>query len=385
MPSTPTRFIALALAVLVAAVSAADGATDIYGPGAGFVIPDNDPDGASSSIIVTAAGLIEDLDLILDDMSHTWLGDLVITLTHVDSGASWNVSNRAGQLEGGNEQFGFDIDLNGVYIIDDESTSGSFHDQISLNGGVLPPGDYNSLDSLSNFDGLEIAGTWTLSISDSAGGDTGELGSWSLRVETTSEASMGLVLVFEEAAAGVTGTLSGSLDLANAVAGSVSGVSAAGARVNPPSPFISTGSLEGVGVDSFLLSSAPVFGPGEASSETLTLATSFSGDFFSLTDEIAFVEGELVVVPAVYLPDGYVSGTALSATMFFADATFDSLGITPGTYIYPLLQDPANVQPSEGSSVCASGLTSKKVITVTFGQAPVTPFEDCIFSSGFEP
>jgi len=386
MNSPLIRHVALTIAMTVGLLGPANvtaGITTIHGSGDGFVIPDDDPGGASSSIIITEGGSIEDLDLVLSEIKHTWLGDLIITLTHVDSGTAWNISNRAGQLEGGNEEFGFDIDLDGIYTIDDESTSGSFHDQIGFEGELLPPGDYNSLGTLSNFDGLDIAGTWTLLISDNAGGDTGELGSWSLVAETANESSSGLVFTLEEINGDVIGTLSGSLDLDNAVPGTSNGLSAIGARINPPSPFISTGSPEGISVDSYLLSSAPVFGPGEASSDTLTFASMFTGDIFLLTTD--FVGGDPAFVPSALLPDGYVSGTALSASMFFADATFDSLGITPGTYVYPLLQDPPITLPPDGSSLCTSDLTPGKTITVIAGEDAALPFEDCIFNSRFEP
>lgn len=372
------RFIALILALLGLAVAVA-GSTTTYGPGDGFVIPDNEPGGASSSIVIADSGPIEDLDLILSDINHSWLGDLIITLTHEDSSTSWNITNRAGQLEGGDETFGFDIDLDGAYTIDDESTRGSFHDQISFEGSLLPPGDYNSLGSLSNFDGLDIAGTWTLLISDNALGDTGELGSWSLVAETPNETSTGLVFAFRETASGVIGTLSGSLELANAVPGETSGISVQpGARIRPASPFIAS-SLGPGNVDSYLLSAAPVFGPGE-----LTPASSATGDFFQLTSDLIFADGNIVVVPAIFLPAGYISGTALSATVSFSDATLDSLGITPGTYVYPLLQDPPITLPPDGSSLCTSDLTPGKTFTVIAGEDAVLPFEDCLFSSRFE-
>jgi len=373
--------IAIVIAILSPAV-VAGGTSSTYGPGDGFVIPDNNPGGASSSIVITDSGAIEDLDLVLSEMNHTWLGDLIITLTHVDSGTAWNITNRAGQLEGGDEEFGFDIDLGGTYTIDDESTSGSFHDQIGFEGGLLPPGDYNSLGSLSNFDGLDIAGTWTLLISDNAGGDTGELGSWSLLAETANDASSGLVFTLEEIGGDVIGTLSGSLDLDNAVLGNSTGISAIGARINPPSPFISTGS-NGTNVDSYLLSSAPVFGPGEASFETLTFASMFTGDIFSLTTD--FVGGDPAFVPSALLPDGYVSGTALSASMLFAGATFESLGITPGIYIYPLLQETSDGLSPAGSSPCAEDSAPGKTIMVIAGDFGVLPLQDCIFTSRFEP
>ena len=57
----------------------------------------------------------------------------------------------------------------------------------------------------------------------------------------------------------------------------------------------------------------------------MSLSNSFSGDFFALEEGInAFLA----------LPQGYVSGSALSNSMTFNSATFASLGLTPGTYVW---------------------------------------------------
>ena len=60
------------------------------------------------------------------------------------------------------------------------------------------------------------------------------------------------------------------------------------------------------------------FGVGSAS-----FASSFSGDVFARN-----ANGLL------FLPVGYVSGNALSDSMTFNNATFASLGVTPGTYMW---------------------------------------------------
>jgi VPDSG-CTERM motif len=66
-------------------------------------------------------------------------------------------------------------------------------------------------------------------------------------------------------------------------------------------------------------------GPTSFGSGDLSLGNSFSGDFFALEEGIdAFLA----------LPQGYVSGAALSNSMTFNNATFASLGMTPGTYVW---------------------------------------------------
>jgi hypothetical protein len=49
-----------------------------------------------------------------------------------------------------------------------------------------------------------------------------------------------------------------------------------------------------------------------------------SGDFVGINALIGFL----------FVPEGYVSGAALSDSMTFNNATFASLGVTPGTYVW---------------------------------------------------
>ncbi|MFN4243312.1 MAG: hypothetical protein ACK4PI_08755 [Tepidisphaerales bacterium] len=114
---------------------------------------------------------------------HTWLGDLVVTLEHVESGTKVDLLDRVGRVA--NSGFGNSIDVRGNYLFTDDGPAIS-------TGTLLTPGTYgifpndtpggssDGLTSLSAFNGLPIAGTWRLSIQDFAGGDTGFISAFSI-------------------------------------------------------------------------------------------------------------------------------------------------------------------------------------------------------------
>jgi hypothetical protein len=96
------------------------------------------------------------------------------------------------------------------------------------------------------------------------------------------------------------------------------------AEVNPSAGFIITGPASLVTGDTYVgfLGVGPnVFGNGFS-----TLANSGSGDMVGL----AFVG-----IPSILIvPSGYISGTVLSDSSTYDNATFASLGVTPGTYVW---------------------------------------------------
>jgi hypothetical protein len=80
-----------------------------------------------------------------------------------------------------------------------------------------------------------------------------------------------------------------------------------------------------VNVDSYYGFTGPrSFGSGE----TVFRPNTSSGDAFAFEAPGPFFTGQITV------PQGYVSGTALSDSMTFNNATFASLGVTPGTYVW---------------------------------------------------
>lgn len=161
---------------MVVAFAGTASAADYFG--AGFAIPDSDPTGASSSIVIGDSFSITDLNVTLD-INHSWVGDLIITLSN--GSTSVELINRPGVPELGS--VGYSWNLAGVYTFDDGAAT-SF-ESIGNGPGTafnLPSGSYAPENALAAFNGLDSAGTWTLTISDNAFLDTGTLNSWSLTV-----------------------------------------------------------------------------------------------------------------------------------------------------------------------------------------------------------
>ncbi|OEG74123.1 peptidase S8 [Shewanella colwelliana] len=118
-----------------------------YGNESSVAIPDNDATGITSTIVVAddvqVFGVNADVDI-----SHTWIGDLVVTLTS-PAGTQVALHNREG---------------------------GSADDIVK------------SWD-LSAFNGEMATGTWTLSVSDNVGADTGTLNNWGMVISGVGDAA----------------------------------------------------------------------------------------------------------------------------------------------------------------------------------------------------
>jgi hypothetical protein len=94
---------------------------------------------------------------------------------------------------------------------------------------------------------------------------------------------------------------------------------AGGAAIVPNSAIIQTGPTGLVNLDVY---SGLFTGPTHFGSGGFFSANTGSGDFVG----IHVLDGVLLV------PHGYISGSALSDSMTFNNATFESLGVTPDTY-----------------------------------------------------
>ncbi len=137
-----------------------------YAGGGGIAIPDNDPTGIEDTINVADAFAVGDVNVSIE-VEHTFLGDLDITLTHNGTTSSIIMQDACGT----NADADITIDDAAGDVVCAEPLTGTFN-SASLNG-----------EGLSIFNGENSAGTWTLSVVDDAGQDTGSLLSWSLELD----------------------------------------------------------------------------------------------------------------------------------------------------------------------------------------------------------
>jgi hypothetical protein len=159
------------------------------------LIPDGNPTGAFSDIVVAENFLINDITVGLL-LSHSYIGDLVATLTHTDTNTTVDLFNRVGRITSGG---GDGSDLNGSYNFNDAFTGDLWTAASSVDSSsTIPGGDYfptgagsgAKVPMLTTISGLQSSGTWRLNISDVDFIIAGTLGSWSLNLQGSSPASV---------------------------------------------------------------------------------------------------------------------------------------------------------------------------------------------------
>jgi len=142
-------------------------------------IPDSHPGGLIQTMTIPCpASTIQDLDLLVQ-ISHTWVGDLTVTLTK-SGGGSAAVIVRPGEPAKG--FFGCsadDIDA----IINDEATDpieDECEESVPTIQGEFIGGDPPDDSLMATWDGEDICGEWTIHVVDDYGGDIGDLLQWCL-------------------------------------------------------------------------------------------------------------------------------------------------------------------------------------------------------------
>lgn len=178
---------------------------------AGGAIPDGSGSRLSTVTITaadfTAGQVIQTAEFRLNNIQHSWIGDLVVTVQHSLSGRTATLFNRVGKnsLTTGK---GDSSNLNGNYSFRDGSPSLWSE---AANGGDtydLAVGTYAASNSdeaevaLNNtFFGFNPSGDWTFTLRDLEGGNIGSIGSTTVSLITAipepgAIAGLGLLTMF---------------------------------------------------------------------------------------------------------------------------------------------------------------------------------------------
>jgi hypothetical protein len=137
-----------------------------------------------------------------------------------------------------------------------------------------------------------------------------------LGATAATRAEAAFVAIFQEVGPNDVEVGGGTFDLTDLTLGETGAISTPG--VLPQLAFFDSGDNQAP-VFTYLTVTTPTnFGPG-----VRTNASSSSGDVVAISS-----------IGLLNLPFGYVSGKPLSDTSTYLDATFASLGMTPGSYVY---------------------------------------------------
>jgi uncharacterized protein YvpB len=152
--------------------------TVLYCSGAGMVIPDQYQPGISSTILVEDTRFIGDLDISLD-ISHTWVGDLAVWLTHQETGKTVSLFDRPGYPGSKEGCSGDNIGM----VLDDEITLPA-EDRCAASPAAIS-GAYLPNQPLSAFDLERATGSWTVTVADLDKSSIGTLNGWCLSLKVS--------------------------------------------------------------------------------------------------------------------------------------------------------------------------------------------------------
>ncbi len=140
-------------------------------------IPDNDSGGYLSTVTITENEIISNANFSVEGLSHSWIGDLIISISH--AGKSATLMHRVGTTSSPGS-IGDSSDVNGTYMFQDAGASIWTEAANGDTSYVVSPGTYSAsgqnealVDLNSIFAGETTQGDWVFNISDTNATQTG--------------------------------------------------------------------------------------------------------------------------------------------------------------------------------------------------------------------
>jgi subtilisin-like proprotein convertase family protein/uncharacterized protein YvpB len=137
-------------------------------------IPDNNTNGVNDEISISDGRVLINMRLYLD-ISHTWVGDLVVTLSNLDTNQTITTIHRPGQPP-------FGCNNSDIVAILDSGAIEPVNDQCAIYPHAIS-GIYLPNETLSIFTGQSATAKWRLNVSDQYINDTGTLNHWCLETQ----------------------------------------------------------------------------------------------------------------------------------------------------------------------------------------------------------
>ncbi len=157
--------------------------------GTAFSIPDGNAAGVNSTVSIAASGTVNSLSVNVT-LAHSWLGDLIVTLTH--GATTIRLMDRPGVP--GVSSVGDSSDLSTSFPLTFSASASQTAESMGSGcGGTGVIGSTSGCtdtfflpeDSFAAFFGASVTGNWVLNVSDNASLDTGRLASWTLNADVT--------------------------------------------------------------------------------------------------------------------------------------------------------------------------------------------------------
>ena len=171
------------------------GGTTVSYTGPPVAFPDNAPAGVNIMLPVAGVGTVTDLNFRFDPLmggtcdgtigdtdcaiNHTWVGDIIIKITPPDGAPTVSIFDRPGVPTV--STVGCNNNNIGAILLNDEGgfpaveVQGNPSSAACNTAFLFPTGSFSPNNPLSAFDGENANGTWTINVSDNAGGDTGSV------------------------------------------------------------------------------------------------------------------------------------------------------------------------------------------------------------------